>query len=82
MLDIFTLLNLEEWENEDQDIENGDIATQIIDDWENLISENPEASSELHISGELVATYPGLHAIPEHGISLDSISPLSYFRSA
>jgi hypothetical protein len=73
MLDIFTLLNLEEWENDDENSENSDSVGDIIGDWEDVIYENPESPSELSISGELIASYPGLQVVPEHGLTIDGI---------
>ena len=73
MLDIFTLLNLDDWEDEDENNENVDIANQIIEDWEDIIYEDPEFPSELNISGELIASYPGIQVVPEHGLTIDGI---------
>ena len=73
MLDPFTLLLLDDWEDEDSETERYSIAEQILDDWEEAIASSPDDSWELNISGEHIATYTGFQEIPDHGITLNEI---------
>ena len=70
MLDPFTSLFLDDWENEEIEDERHTLIRQIIDDWEGAIALDPLVRSDLFVNGIHIACYSGFREIHERGITL------------
>ncbi len=73
MLDSFTSLFLDDWENEEIEDERHTLIRQIIDDWEDVIAFDPLVRSDLFVTGIHIACYSGFREIPERGIALKGV---------
>jgi hypothetical protein len=73
MLDPFTSLLIDDWENEEIEDERHTLIRQIIDDWENAIAFDPLVRSDSFVNGIHVAYYSGFREMPERGITLRGV---------